>query len=237
MLPAAKEMRDTVTIVVYDAQGKAVTETKTDSIYDYAMRTLRGSAPADCKDPTQFEKLKKVLVDMLNYGTMAQIQFYHNNSNLANTNLSPNEWQNYATKDADMECIDIKPTQTPQPGVTATRHLGTTFSLTSSIAMKMAIDTTDLQKGSYALVYMDGKSTRVDAVDYDGFAIYTYTGMVPKNGRKDIQWKFYTAGGELKLTVTDSLANYVGRMVNQYPYLKNLMKYCDAAANYFPGGQ
>ena len=69
-------------------------------------------------------------------------------------------------------------------------------------------------------------------------AVFTFNGLVAAKGRTDVTWKFYKAGEDAStatptLTVTDSMVNYVGRMVEDYPYLANLMRYCDAAAAYF----
>ena len=100
--------------------------------------------------------------------------------------------------------------------------------------MMIAVSNEDFGKGSYAKIYMDGQLVEtVDAKDSTTYAVYTFTGMVAADGRKNITFEIYDKDNNLKLTVTDSLAAYVGRMIDQHPYLENLMKYCDAAAAYF----
>ncbi|MBQ8250000.1 MAG: hypothetical protein IJY93_09035, partial [Clostridia bacterium] len=74
---AAKQMNDVVTAVVYNANGQAVTNAKSDSIETYAVRMLNGSAANNAK-------LRAVYVDMLNYGAAAQVQFTYDEANLAN---------------------------------------------------------------------------------------------------------------------------------------------------------
>ena len=114
------------------------------------------------------------------------------------------------------------------------RHRGTTFELKSSIAMMIAVSTEDIGKGSYADIYKNGQLVeRAYATDYRTYAVYTYRGMVAADGRAEITFKIYNAAGQFQMSVTDSLAAYVGRMIDQHPYLENLMRYCDAAATYF----
>lgn len=74
---AAKQMTDTITVTI--KSGNKVIDIWSDSIQNYAMRLYN-------KDTTS-EKLKAVIVDMLNYGAACQVQFDYNTKNLANAQL------------------------------------------------------------------------------------------------------------------------------------------------------
>ena len=217
---AAKEMHDVFSAVVKDAEGNTLTETYSDSVYDYLMRMLRGEKPSYMTD-NGFALLKPVLVDTLNYGAMAQVQFEHNTDNLANAALTPAEWA-YAS--AEM-------TEAPATAATVNgiKHLGTTFELNDSIAMLIAVE----GEATSAKVYVDGTYVETVTGEYDatnGYTIFAFSGLNAADGRKEVKFEI---NGDANVTVTDSLAAYVGRNIDKYPYLANLMKYCDSAAAYF----
>ena len=71
---AAKEMADNFHITVYNAQGQAVSVTRTDSVRAYARRTL--------DNPNTTEAVKTVVVNMLNYGAAAQNYFTYGTDDL-----------------------------------------------------------------------------------------------------------------------------------------------------------
>ena len=220
---AAKEMHDEVTVVIKSADGATVlSETKTDSVYNYLLRML-ATEQGDMSD-AKYAALRTVVADMLNYGAMAQVRFMHNTENLANTTLTPTQWT-YATN----KMAETPATPATVEGADASVHLGTTFELNNNIAMLIAVE----GKATSAKVYVDGEYKEdITAVAYNGFVTFAFNGMVAADGRKDIRFEVYT-GEELTLTVTDSLAAYVGRNVARYTYLADLMKYCDSAAAYF----
>ena len=76
---AAKEMGDMISAVLYDAQGNAISEAKTDSIETYALRMLKDGVKNEANT---------LFVDMLNYGAAAQVYFGYNAENLVNAKLT-----------------------------------------------------------------------------------------------------------------------------------------------------
>jgi hypothetical protein len=220
---AAKEMKDQISVTVYAADGTQVSVTKTDSVYDYAMRTLRN--PKNAEDAA----FKTLLVDLLNYGTMAQVQFDHNLGDLANNGLTPTEWTSTSqlgTYKADNATASD-----------ASQLLGVRYDLNNSIAMQVGIRAT--AGVSYAMVYVGDSTegTRIEGQLTGGYYTYVYEGMAPADARTNITLKFYKAGedaatAEPTLTIVDSMECYVGRNMAKYPYLGNLIKYCDSAAAY-----
>ena len=227
---SAKELQDQVTVYVVDSTGKQISETKTDSVYDYALRLLRD--PKYAADTAYNNALKTILVDMLNYGTMAQIQFDYNSMSPANIVLNPTEW-GYATATG---------TYAPKAAETdGNGYLGTAFELKNNIGMAIALDARVQANVAYAKVtFTDYKGNAQsftinerDASSTDKHTVFVFGELAAANGRQDVTWTFYNSSDEVVLTVTDSLAAYVGRNVEKYSYLADLMKYCDSAAAYF----
>jgi len=226
---AAKEMYDEITVVVKN-NGVEVSEVKTDSIYDYATRML--AQEQGTMSDAKYAAKKTVLVELLNYGTMAQIQFEHGIDKLANASLTPIDWTHAATEMQEVPANAA--TVTLEEGMANTTYKGTNFALNTNIAMLIAVSNNDLGTGSYAKVYVDGvlKET-ITATDSGSNAIYTSNALVAADGRKTVTFELYTAEDVKVATVTDSMADYVGRNIAKGPHLANLMKYCDAAAAYF----
>lgn len=81
---AAKEMCDTISLMVCDSNGNCISTICTDSIQAYALRMLEKAT--DESSPN--ENLQTVIVDMLNYGAACQTHFGYNTANLANAELS-----------------------------------------------------------------------------------------------------------------------------------------------------
>ena len=77
---AAKEMSDQLTLEVKDAEGYVCNEAYSTSVRDYVGRALSASSTT--------AKVKTMMVDMVNYGASAQINFKYNTEDLANNALT-----------------------------------------------------------------------------------------------------------------------------------------------------
>lgn len=75
----AKQMKDTVTVTLYDGDGQVV-DSWSDSIYCYSMRILE-------KNPNN-ALLKSLIFDMLNYGAACQTLFGYKTNDLANSGIT-----------------------------------------------------------------------------------------------------------------------------------------------------
>ena len=75
---AAKQMADEISIVIYNADGEAISNEYVDSIRGYVMRNVDG------KDAES----KALMIDMLNYGAAAQSYYKYNVTDLANGQLT-----------------------------------------------------------------------------------------------------------------------------------------------------
>lgn len=225
---AAKEMNDTVSITLYNSADEALTQTYTDSVTAYALRMLRMTEKPEDLTEDQFTKLKILLVDMLNYGAMAQVQFGYDEENLVNDNLTEQGTQT-------MTACENKAATTTGEG-----YLGTAFVLNNNIAMAMALDASVIGKNctakvaftNYKEVAQEEVTLNADASSTENTTVFVFNGLVAADGRCEVTWKFYD-GETLVLTVTDSMEAYVGRMIGEYAYLEALMKYSDAAYAYF----
>ena len=229
---SAKEMRSEITVTIYDSEGNTLSETKSDSVQAYALRLLRD--PQYAADTEINNALKTFLVDMLIYGSMAQVQFLDEPGTLSTAALTAEEWA-YAT--AEAPTVEA----TPATVVTGTGYIGTSFELKSNIGMAIALDATKLADVTSAKVtYKDylgnDKEFTIatkDATSNSSYTVFVYNELAAANGRQTVTWTFYDANGVEKLTVKDSLVGYVGRMRETHPYMDELIKYCDSAKEYF----
>ena len=218
---AAKQMRDEVSVTIYDKYGNQVSETMTNSIYNYAVGRLQNSTDVG---------FKTLLMDMLNYGAMAQTKFEYNTENLANAGLD--DYKHYAT--ATMKtCVDYS-TKVGEG------HLGTQLELENNIFMRMAVLTEAVGPNAYAVItYTDYLGDEITATvqgtvqDGVAYTAFQFDKMVAADCRQVSTWKFYKDDGTLVTTVTDSIESYVSRRVGINTYLKEMMIYCDSALNYF----
>lgn len=99
---SAKEMGDELYARIVAEKNGIIYESNLDtySIKTYAMNMLRKEESED--------KLKKLLVDMLNYGTLAQIYFQYNTGNKVNAELDE-EMRIYGTTgDPNLACFSEK---------------------------------------------------------------------------------------------------------------------------------
>ena len=204
---AAKEMVDDVTITIYDANGNAVSEPKTDSIREYAMRMFG-------KD-TSFDT---VLADMLNYGAAAQLQFNYKTDDLANKKMT-DDHQSCATD--EIELVNRR--------VTAEGYKGTTLSLESNIVLNFFYDASYVGKTA-TVTYTDhyGVDHNYDVVVADAGSMgkVSVTDLVISDCSVEIT---VTIDG---VSVVDSVESYCARMTT-LALGEPLMKFAASAKAYF----
>ena len=206
---AAKEMNDTISLAIFDKAGNMISETYTDSVQDYAMRMLY---------TTQKDKLKTLLVDMLNYGTAAQCYFVYDMEHLANRELTP-EQQDYATEEGG-----------------ATTHLyadheraGTALSLKNNIRLDIffpnSVVGTDYSS-LYAIIrytnhygtIMEGRIEGEEFVAADGDRVYvSIDGLSIADYAQPVACLVYDEAGNQLATVIDSIDGYIFRMQESLP--------------------
>ena len=198
---AAKEMGDKITAVIYNAAGKAISETRTDSMAEYSMRMLvRADIVASAEKRTLF-------VDMLNYGAAAQVYFDYDAENLVNATLTEEQagWASAAVK------ID---NYRQSSGC----YLGSSLSLEEEIYLKVAFGVV-CEEGMYATVsFTDHYGTQVEKqvpIEADGsYTIVRVEGMAIADYRGLVTCKLYSASGAELGSTIDSIESYTSRMAS-----------------------
>jgi YD repeat-containing protein len=196
---AAKEMGDKITAVVYNADGKVISETRTDSMAEYSARMLvRADIVASAEKRTLF-------VDMLNYGAAAQVYFQYNEKNLVNAGLTE-EQAGWAS--AKVQISNYRET--------SGCYFGSSLSLEEEIYLQVAFGTA-YEEGMYATVsFTDhyGKlvEKRVAVAASGSYSVVQVEGMAIADYRGLVTCKLYSAAGAELGSVTDSIESYACRM-------------------------
>ena len=215
----AKEMADEITVVIYSSDGTQVSEVFVDGVRSYCMRNFNRLD----------ETLKKVLVDMLNYGAAAQQFFKYNEADLANALLTAEQQETYATK--TVEC-----TNTSIKGPNA---YGTNFDLENRISMNMYFS--NVTEDMYAIVTFTNHKNQEKNIRIEGSSFITNKAYkqivieeaVVADARRDITCTIYDTDGNVVASMTDSMASYVARMSATVPVGIPMLKFADSAYAYF----
>ncbi len=207
---AAKEMNDQITMQLFDAQDRAISEEKVYSIRAYAERNYA----------TQSDEYKTLLVDMLNYGAEAQKQFGYDTEHLANAFLTEDQ-QAMATQTVEVE----------NKQVGGENFFMSRLVLESRIQLQFGFHNIDTD--CYA-VYTYTKHTGVEVEETApvvavGGSIYGVfvEDLDAADGRALVTVTVYNADGEEVASAADSVESYVAR--NGGTINEAIMKYCDAA--------
>jgi hypothetical protein len=209
---AAKEMADRVEVTLYNGQGQAVSETWTDSVRDYVLRSLENGSFDD--------ETKVMAVDMLNYGAAAQEYFGYGADDLANSGLSE-EHRALASQDAPISDSRVK----------GTNYLATQLMLENNIRMRMAfknVDESMTAKVSYTDHYGKEVTHEVPVTVENGMGVVTIDTLVVADSRCPVTVKIYD-GEKLVAEATDSVESYVARMEGKDGLFRQLMRFSDSA--------
>ncbi len=226
---AAKEMCDNIEITLFNEDDVAVSKTRKDSIREYAMRMLA------MESVTANEKLRRVYVDMLNYGAEAQNQFSYNTGDLANKELTDTH-KSYATE-------SVSPTDHRVNGI---GYAGTTLTLESRICLDFVFNDSvlgDAIDSLYAIAtYTDhyGKShtVRIEGEDFgtisDKYHYVSVNTMAVADCYQIVECVVYDAEGDQIAGASDSVEGYVARNLGKLnDMVTAIMKFGDSAYKYF----
>jgi len=240
---AAKEMGDNVTIVVYNAQGQQLSIPESDSIKAYAFRGLKALAGVSATSKNGI--LRTLLVDMLNYGAAAQVQFKYDTGNLVNADLTDAQkaWASVA---------DITPTNNQ---IKDAATFNTTLVLESAIEMDCIFYTSKIGAAStwkdlYAIAtYTDfngnPKTVRIEGESFSmynssSYALVPVIGMAVADYQSIVTCVVYDANGNVLATAVDSMESYAYRALASGAagetlenLCKLLMKFSASADAYF----
>ena len=240
---AAKEMGDSITIVVYNGQGQQLSIPKVDSIKAYAYRGLGALASYNTG---KYAILRTLLVDMLNYGAAAQVQFGYDTANLVNADLTDAQKAWATQNDVAVTNNQIKDAAT----------YNTTLVLESAIELDCIfyaskIGAYETWSDLYAIAtYVDhnGKThtVRVEGEDFikynnsTSYALVPAVGMAVADYQSIVTCVVYDANDNALATAIDSVEGYAyralasGRAGETLENLcKTLMKFSASADAYF----
>ena len=225
---AAAQMTDLVDIVVTDEYGNIYNNDYVTSVRTYVTNNL----------DKQTNKVKTLLVDMVNYGAAAQDQFQYRQNDYANANLTEAQ-KLLATP--NVECTDIR--------VKGTNYIGSNLSLQDRILLNFFFSKVDdaVMAEMYATVEFTGAmgDTVKDTVKVEkmsGYAGVAVDQIVLADSGCPVTVTLYNADGSVYGYATDSVESYNAR---QNPngtnaLYTNIMKFAIAACDYFgcmPGAE
>ncbi len=215
---AAKEMADEISVTIYNADGQAISNTKTDSVRSYVMRNV----------DNQTAKCRTMMVDMLNYGAAAQVNFNYNTADLANNQLTDTQ-KAWGTQTA---------AATADSRIEGTNYFGTRLVLEGSIQMQVAfkgMNCTMYAVYSYTDHFGNEQSVTVkgeDFIEVSGLFGVELSQLVYADARQLVTIRIYNAKGVLLSTVQDSIEGYVNRNGGTDSLYDALIKFTDSAKAY-----
>jgi len=218
---AAKEMGDVFNVTIYNADGVAISNAKTDSVRDYVMRNV------DKQNAT----LRTLMVNMLNYGAAAQVNFKYGTDDLANKLLSDTQksWASTGVKELNSYLVK------------GTNYMGTRLVLESRIQLQIAFK--GMTRNMYAIyTYTDNngklQTVRVEGADFVDVGVLgvEMSALVYADARNTVMITVYNADGTVYGTATDSIEGYVQRNAKSDTDVSmELMKFADSAKAYLYG--
>ena len=205
---AAKEMTDEIRITIRTHDGRALTETYTDSVRGYATRLFGYSNAFDT-----------VLADMLNYGAAAQLQFNYKTDDLANSLMTDAQKDKASTS---VSMADIRQT--------ADGYLGTTLELENNILLNFFYSADYIGKTanvSYTDHYGVVHNYDVEVAASGSMGKVSVDKLVISDCSVKVT---VTIDG---ISVVDSVESYCARMQEKLPLAEPLMKFAAAAKAFF----
>ena len=221
---AAKEMCDIVDVTIYDPDGNAVSESRSDCIQAYALRAFHD-------DPA----VKTLAVDLLNYGAAAQVRFGYNTGDLANSVLTADHLQYASNLDEiyDVHVID------------KTKVLGANLNIKSNICFRIAFK--NITEGMYAKVeYTNHHGEPIEethqfadmeksvAGNGNVFHIVNIRSMVVADSARPVTVTMYNADGTVYTTYVDSIESYAlrGMKDTDWGIFGEFVKFANSAWRY-----
>ena len=220
---AAKEMTDTVTGTLYYKDGTPASNSYTESVKSYAMRTLAAQESGS--------KLIPALVDMLNYGAGAQGHFGYATDNLANADEAFSAYTG-TTENVTLKDQLVKGNNIVATSVSAKNKLMMTFyfqNITQQMSAKISY--TD-HYGKEITYTIPGEKF----YPYNSWYGVDVVGVPVANGRALITCEVYD-GDTLIGSAADSVEGYSARTAEKgyavAGVMQQLMRFVDSAAAYF----
>ncbi len=226
---SAKEMTDAISVVIYNSNDVQVSQSYTETVKDYAIRTL------NCYEGESNASMRKALVDMLNYGAACQDYFNYNNEpeKLANYQLD-SKFAGESTQQDPVCTSYLEDTvNMVAASISARNRLMYTFYFKNISSDMRAIVTDETGNQLLEITGMATDSTP-GFIQYGNWLGVDVTGLSMVDGRRMLTCKVYN-GNTLVASGTDSVEGYVKRAkdagLNQ-PVFGMLMRFVDSAIAY-----
>ena len=240
---SAAQMNDVirVTLHIKDAEGKEyVSPVRNTSVTTYLSDLLAAQ-------PTGYDKLYTLIMDMLNYGTAAQLYFNRHADAPANEAFEIfKDYESYTSTDLSTSLEDMY-SMTENAGATGklnlTLDLGTRVGITYKVTLPEGVDAADAK-----LVIQDAQGNELEtlqvagnATDSKGRYLVNFYGSTSRDMRRVVYATAYANGEAITGTYAYSISSYAwGIQENTSLYPANLvivtrmmMLYGDAANAYF----
>ena len=220
---AAKEMTDTVTGMICYKDGTPASNSYTESVKNYAMRTLAAQESDSMLTPA--------LVDMLNYGAGAQTHFDYATDNLANADDNFSEYTG-TTEDVELKDTLVKGENLAAVSVSAKNKLMMTFYF-QNITQQMHAEISYTDHYGQEVKYTISGDKFYPRNNWFGVDV---AGVPVANGRALITCEVYD-GNKLIGSASDSVEGYSARTAEKgyavAGVMQQLMRFVDSAAAYF----
>lgn len=199
----AKQIADKIEITIYKTDGTQVSKKREDGMRAYALRMLEKATTND--------ELKTTLVDMLNYGAAAQLQFGYKTDELANAGIDK-----YASYASEMPVI------TNEREMDENLCAGSSLILKDNIKMNVAFrGITEGMTATVSYTKHDEAEERTYNYTYEDFEenneifrVLTIDTLVIADAKQLITVTVYNPDGSVYTTVKDSMNSYLARQIN-----------------------
>ena len=218
---AAKEMGDELSVIVYNAEGKQISEVWTDSVKSYAMRMLPKATKATDK---------AMYVEMLNYGAAAQVQFKYDAENLVNADLTD-----------EQKAMGIASVELTDERVKGTGYIGSNLTLENQILLNIFFNGKLLTDDTHAVITFtdhngNAKEITVQSSEYTtqgNYKIIVVDDIVLADSFTVVTVNVYDAEGNVVANASDSVESYAARMSTGDDLYMAIAKFAQAAYNSF----
>lgn len=200
----ASQMTDQLSIQLKDQRGYIYNHAYSTSVQNYAARTL--------EQPGTTDAMRTLIVDMLNYGTSAQMYFDYKADDPANAGLTP-ELQALAS--APVTCVDSR--------VKGAAYVGSALSLEERILLNVIFDGINKEnledmyaEISYTDVLGEEQFFTVPGKNFEQYGTYGYSVPVDQIVLADasqlVTVTVKNADGSVHGSASDSVQSYISRM-------------------------
>ena len=212
-------MADTFYVTIYNEKGQAVSNAKEDSVRGYVERAFASQSLAG----------RTMMVDMLNYGATAQVNFGYGTTDLANSKLT----------DAQKAAGTAGVPEMSNDQVKGDNYQASRFLLENRIQVQLAFK--GLTSDMYAIyTYTDfeglSQEVRIEGTDFviigGSPAGVELSALVYADARSLVEVTVYNADGTVYGTACDSIESCCARGTKGGDVFEFLMKFADSAKVY-----